>query len=85
LTEKYGIVAPKGPAGSVLFFHGNIVHGSAANMSPFARNLVLVTFNHIDNIPVPMRQGHKLQPRPEFLVSRDTTPVELLADTVLLS
>lgn len=85
LVEKYGMVAPKGPSGSVLFFHGNIVHGSAANMSPFARNLVLVTFNHIENIPVPIRQGHKLQPRPEFLVSRDTTPVEILADTALLS
>jgi ectoine hydroxylase len=79
LVEQYGMVAPKGPAGSVLFFHGNIVHGSAANMSPFARNLVLVTFNHHENIPIPTKE-----PRPEFLASRDYRPVEPLAETALL-
>jgi ectoine hydroxylase len=74
------MVAPKGLAGSVLFFHGNIVHGSAANMSPFARNLVLVTFNHHENIPIPTKE-----PRPEFLASRDYRPVEPLAETALSS
>lgn len=80
LVEKYGMVA-KGPAGSVLFFHGNIVHGSATNMSPFDRKIVIVTFNHIKNVPVPT--GKK--PRPEFLANRDCTPAEPLADTALLS
>ena len=80
LVEKYGMVAPKGPAGSLLFFHGDIVHGSAANMSPFDRNLVFVTFNHVENIPLPVKE-----PRPEFLASRDYTPVEPLADSVLSS
>jgi Phytanoyl-CoA dioxygenase (PhyH) len=80
LVKKYGLIAPKGPAGSVLFFHGNLVHGSAANMSPFDRNLVLVTFNHIENVPVPVKE-----PRPEFLASCDSTPVKPLADTCLLS
>ena len=77
LTEKYGMIAPKGPAGSVLFFDSNLVHGSAANMSPFDRNLMLVTFNHIENIPIPAKE-----PRPEFLASRDATPVELLEESV---
>jgi ectoine hydroxylase-related dioxygenase (phytanoyl-CoA dioxygenase family) len=81
LVERYGgMVAPKGLAGSVLFFHGNVVHGSAANISPFDRNIVLVTFNSLENIPVPTKE-----PRPEFLVSRDFRPVEPLADTVLFS
>lgn len=80
LVETHGMVAPKGPAGSLLIFHGNIVHGSAANMSPFDRNLVLVTFNHVENT---LRSVKK--PRPEFLASRDYTPIEPLSDSVLLS
>ena len=32
---KYGILAPKGPAGSVLFTHPNTIHCSPSNMSPF--------------------------------------------------
>lgn len=80
LVKKYGLIAPKGPAGSVLFFHGNLVHGSAANISPFDRKLVIVTFNHVENTPMAVKE-----PRPEFLASRDSTPVEPLADSVLVS
>ncbi len=65
-----GIVAPKGPAGSVLYFDANVAHGSAPNMSPFDRALVLVTYNSVHNAPPPREN-----PRPEFLCSRDHTPV----------
>jgi len=68
LVARGGIVAPKGPAGSVLFFDGNVVHGSAPNMSPFDRMLALVTYNAVSNVP---RLREK--PRPEFLCSRDFT------------
>src|SRR3546814_12639500 len=34
LAKKNGITAPKGPPGSVIFAHTNIVHGSPPNMSP---------------------------------------------------
>ena len=34
LIKEHGLVAPKGPAGSVVFFHGCTLHGSASNMSP---------------------------------------------------
>lgn len=71
LAARHPIVAPKGPAGSLLFFHGNLVHGSAQNMSPFDRKLLLVTYNSVENIPV-----LPAQPRPEFLVSRDYTAIE---------
>src|SRR4029077_5642149 len=37
LVNEGGIVAPKGPAGSVLLFHGNFVHASGPNLTPFAR------------------------------------------------
>jgi ectoine hydroxylase len=34
LVEEGGIVAPTGKPGSVLMFHGNLVHGSAGNITP---------------------------------------------------
>jgi hypothetical protein len=70
LVEDGGITAPKGPAGSVLLFDGNVVHGSAPNMSPFDRMLALVTYNAVSNAPT---GGRKV--RPDFLCSRDFTPV----------
>lgn len=79
LVEKYGLIAPKGDAGTVLFFHGNLVHGSATNMSPFDRMLVLVTYNSLENIPTEVAN-----PRPDFLACRDPQPVELRSDDILL-
>jgi ectoine hydroxylase-related dioxygenase (phytanoyl-CoA dioxygenase family) len=73
LVSAGGIVGPKGPAGSVLFFDGNVVHGSAPNMSPFDRMLALVTYNAVSNAPAPREN-----PRPDFLCNRDFTPVKPL-------
>ena len=80
LVDKYGIVSPKGPSGSILFFHGNLVHGSTNNISPFDRVAVIVTFNSTENVPVPVST-----PRPEFLVSRDPRPITPVSDNALLS
>jgi len=80
LVERYGMVAPKGAAGSVLFFDGNIVHGSPSNISPLDRVVVFITFNSVENIP----EGREQQ-RPEFLVSRDYTPIVPLSDDAALS
>lgn len=44
-----GIVAPTGPAGSVIFMHVNTLHGSTANLSPWSRRLVTLTYNAISN------------------------------------
>ena len=74
LVNEHGIVAPKGPAGSVLLFHPDVVHGSAPNMSPFDRELVLVTYNSVHNVPVPGPS-----PRPDFLCARDTAPLTPVA------
>lgn len=79
LVKKYGIVAPKGPRGSVLFFHPNIVHASSPNLSPFDRPLAIVSYNSVENIPQTAAR------RPEFLVSRDYRPIEPLAPDALLS
>lgn len=78
LATRYGMVAPKGRQGSVLFFDSNIVHGSPSNISPFHRVLVLVTYNSISNPPTNIKN-----PRPEFLVSRNYEPIVPLSDNAL--
>lgn len=65
-----GLVAPKGPPGSLLIVDPNLVHASGTNISPDDWYLCLLTYSHIDNIP--QRREHQ---RPEFLVSRDFTPL----------
>jgi ectoine hydroxylase len=65
------MVSPKGPAGSVVFFHPEIVHGSAANMSPQPRRLLIVTYNDAANLP------RAAVPRPDYLVGRDTRPLQV--------
>lgn len=80
LVEKYGIVAPKGSAGSVLLFHPSCVHGSAPNiMSPFNRTIAVIAYNSVENIPVVVEN-----PRPEYVASRDYRPIEPLSADVLL-
>lgn len=71
LIRQYGTVAPKGMAGSVLFFHPNAVHGSGNNISPFSRVLALITYNSTSNAPQFPRKK-----RPEFLASSDNTPLQ---------
>lgn len=68
LVERYGMYSPKGEAGTVVIFHPEIVHGSAGNLSPYARRLVIATYNEVHNKP-------RGRPRPEYLVSRDTRPL----------
>ncbi|MDU0293748.1 phytanoyl-CoA dioxygenase family protein [Saccharothrix longispora] len=72
LAAKHGFHSIKAPAGSVVFFHPEIVHGSAPNMSPFPRRLFIATYNATDNVPLTPN------PRPRYLVGRDVTPLEPL-------
>jgi ectoine hydroxylase len=78
LVNESTIVAPKGPKGSVLFFHPNIVHGSAPNISPFDRMVLILTYNSVKNTPPP-----QTNPRPAFVVGRDTRPVGALVESFL--
>ena len=75
MTVNGGMVAPKGPRGSVLLFHPNLAHGSAPNISPIHRRLLIVTYNRTDNAPQPEHLW-----RPEFLVGRDTSPLVSTGD-----
>jgi ectoine hydroxylase len=76
LAERGGLVAPKGPAGSVLMFHCNLVHASPGNISPYDRSIVYVSLCEVGNH---IRQFK----RPEWIAHRDFTPIEPLADDCL--
>lgn len=68
LVAKGGIQAPKGPAGSMLLFECNTLHGSNANMSPYPRSNVFFVFNSVENR---LQQPYAARkPRPAFLASR---------------
>jgi len=73
LVDRYGLIQAKGAAGSVLLFDCNVMHGSNGNISPFPRSNVFFVYNSVENIPQEPFSGHS--PRPEFLGSRDFTPV----------
>ncbi len=77
LVKQGGIVAPTGKPGSMLMFHGNLVHGSAGNITPYPRKIVYLTLNAVSNyIRTPTR--------PEFIAHRDFTPIEPVADDALV-
>ncbi len=76
LIERDGIFAAKGPPGSGLFFHCNLVHGSGSNMSPWDRVIVYLSVCHVDN-------HIRRFKRPEWIAHRDFTPIECLADDCL--
>jgi ectoine hydroxylase len=75
MVRRGSMSSARGPAGSVLFFHPNLLHGSSPNMSPFDRSLLIVTYNSVENLPGPVETR-----RPWFLVSQDYTPLSPVAD-----
>ena len=77
LVDEGGLVVPTGKPGGVLMFHGNLVHGSAGNITPFSRKIVYLTLNAVSN--------HIRKPtRPEWIAHQDFTPIEPCADDALL-
>lgn len=63
LVDTAGMSAPKGPAGTIVFFSPEIVHGSANNISPYPRRLLIITYNDATNLP-----HWTSARRPEYLV-----------------
>jgi ectoine hydroxylase len=72
-----GIVSPKGPAGSMILFHGCLVHASGSNLSPWDRVSVYLSLCAVSNHIRRFR-------RPEFIAHRDFAPIECLPDDCLL-
>jgi len=76
LAAAGGIVAPTGKPGGVLMFHGNLVHGSTANITPYGRIIVYLTLCAVSN--------HIRKPtRPDWIAHRDFTPIAPVADDAL--
>lgn len=77
LYEKYGLETPTGPAGSVLIFDCNTMHGSASNISPLPRSNAFFVFNAVSNRLVAPFAAKK--PRPEFIGARKhVEPIEVI-------
>ena len=79
LIMKYGIVAPKGPAGSAIFFDANMVHTSGPNLTPFHRDIFLIAYNSVENVLLPVEK-----PREEGLASRTFDPIECVSNDIFL-
>ena len=77
LVDRGGIVAPKGPPGSMIMFHSCLVHASGSNLSPWDRINVYLSLcavsNHIRRFS-----------RPAYIAHRDFTPIQCLPDDCLL-
>jgi ectoine hydroxylase len=77
LVERGGIVAPKGPAGSMILFHGCLVHASTSNLSPWNRVSVYLSLCAVSNHIRRFR-------RPGYIAHRDFAPLQWLPDDCLL-
>jgi ectoine hydroxylase len=73
LAAEHGIAQFTGPAGDALLFDSNIMHGSGNNITPLPRSNIFVVFNSVENtLGAPFGAP---RPRPDFIASRDFTPV----------
>ena len=77
LVDEGGIVAPTGAPGGVLMFHGNLVHGSAGNITPYPRKIVYLTLNAVSNFI-------RTPTRPAWIAHRDFTPITPVMPGALL-
>ena len=73
-VDAGGIYSAKGKKGTVLWFHGNIVHASPSNLSPFQRRIAIFTYNATHNAPHDADQ----EKRPAFLNNRDRSELSPL-------
>jgi len=70
-------VAPTGKPGSVLMFHGNLVHASAPNITPYPRKIIYLTLCAVSNHITKFN-------RPEFIAHRDFMPIVPVNDNALV-
>lgn len=77
LEKEFGIQAGLGPAGTVLFMHCNLVHGSTSNISPKSRTLFYVNVNSVENQQTTFA-------REIFHAGRDFSPIIAVENDILL-
>ena len=49
MAQGGGVEAGVGPAGTVIFMHCNLVHGSTPNITPIRRALFYINVNSVEN------------------------------------
>jgi len=76
LADEGGIVAPTGPAGSMLMFHGNLVHASPPNITPYPRTIVYLTLCAVSNHITKFK-------REEWIAHRNFDPINTISDGAL--
>ncbi|MDO8705617.1 MAG: phytanoyl-CoA dioxygenase family protein [Sulfuricaulis sp.] len=69
MVNEYGLVAPKGPAGTIAIFHGLTAHASTPNISPWTRHILYFTANRVSN-------AIRKPTRPDYVAHRDFAPLE---------
>src|SRR5204863_430010 len=78
LVERGGIVAPKGPPGSMILFHSCLLHASTSNLSPWNRVSAYLSLCAVSN-------NIRRFTRPGYIAHRDFTPLKCLPDDCLLA
>ena len=68
MFQSNGVDMATGPAGSVVLFDCNTLHGSNSNITPSPRSNLFFVYNHVDNLPV--EPFGKVPPRPDFVAER---------------
>lgn len=69
MARASGVAMPTGPAGTVVIFDCNTMHGSNSNITPFPRSNAFLVFNAVSNrLVAPF--GPK-KPRPDFIAARE--------------
>ncbi|MGG1664022.1 ectoine hydroxylase [Brevibacillus sp. NRS-1366] len=69
MVEQHGIDTMIGPAGTVVFFDCNTMHGSNGNITPVPRSNVFMVYNSVENRLVAPFSGQ--EPRPDYIATRD--------------
>lgn len=69
LADKHGLVGPTGPAGTVVLFDCNLLHGSNGNVTPAPRHHLFFVYNAMENRVVDPPSGRR--PRPTHVATRD--------------
>lgn len=80
LAEMGGLVDTAGPAGSVLIFDCNLMHGSNSNITHLPRSNAFFVYNALSNaVEAPFCNQ---TPRPEFIATRDeVSPLKILKNS----
>jgi ectoine hydroxylase len=84
LAAGGGIAAPIGPAGTVIIFDCNTMHGSASNITPLPRSNAFIVYNALCNrLEAPFGPA---TPRPEFIATRmSLAPVQAVTGPLVRS